>query len=199
MSSTAFVKNGEFYLASRNRVIYRDKLSRAKKLFTADSVLRGKFEGRQPQAVVAANWLLPQALSEFDYEYAIQWETAGPGIQKNKLKLKDYQGLVFNVYDMKKRKYLSVTGVITSCQAMRIQHVDLVCRKTFDWKTPEELIEFSKGNYKYFTFGEKLGPREGIVIRDDEGDEVESPENKMNAMWSFKVINPEFKMKYQDD
>jgi hypothetical protein len=50
----------------------------------------------------------------------------------------------------------------------------------------DELYKYSKGNY------DNGHVREGVVIRADTGAFMPLPEDKMHAMWSFKVINPDY-------
>jgi hypothetical protein len=192
MSSTAFVKDGEFYVCSRNMIIYRDRVKRAIKTINSSRV--DSLRNQKPQIIVAAKWDLPRVLND-SKGWAIQWETAGPGIQKNRMGLKDYEGFIFNLYGVEDRKFAQMPTLLFFCDKHNYSMVPDVQVRTFDWKSVDDLLEASKGSYSNGT------PREGIVIRafDSNSIWIDEPTKKMHAMWSFKVINPDYRLKYQDE
>lgn len=117
--------------------------------------------------------------------FALQGEIAGPGIQGNRLGLEETQLFIFNVFDIKKGKYVdfelisdflntgegnSVPFVPIDCRVQRLEK-EQVTDKNF-W------LELAKGKYP------SGYPREGIVVRT-----IDEPRI------SFKVINNDFLLK----
>lgn len=103
---------------------------------------------------------------------AIQWETCGPGIQKNPMGLKDLDGFMFSAYNIHKKRYLPLHEMKALSQAMGFPMVRIL----------EEGDSFSKEGIETRGEGTYLNgkPREGVVIR--------SQESKL----SFKVINLDY-------
>lgn len=119
---------------------------------------------------------------------AIQGEMIGFGIQGNKYALKSTECWVFNVVDIDTRRYYSNAEVIEFCNTYGFKCVpDLgECDLTDDI---DALVEMAKGN-------SKLNPkvnREGIVFR------PVTPIHDPDFGWvSFKAINPNFLLKYDE-
>jgi hypothetical protein len=109
---------------------------------------------------------------------AIQGEIVGQGIQGNKYKLKDRELYIFNVYnDLGRFTHLGMKKFIGYFGIKPVPEVPLNYSKD---SNITELVEMSKGN-------SLLNPdtiREGIVIRN------------IIQRESFKVINPDFLLKY---
>lgn len=105
---------------------------------------------------------------------ALQWETCGPGIQKNSAGLTALDGYAFSAYDIVKKEYYNMQQLISLCEYLQFP----MCRII------EEGAEFSiygiesmgEGKYK------NGSQREGVVVR-----------SKLNTIdgkpISFKVIN----------
>ena len=109
---------------------------------------------------------------------ALQFELAGPGIQGNKLGLKELTPFLFNIWDIEKQIYFD--GNYTLTYAEEIFNFPTV--KILDWGngfnfTDEQLRKMAEGTY------DNGKQREGIVIRPL----FESRHNNMRV--SFKVIN----------
>lgn len=124
------------------------------------------------------------------YGLVLQGELIGPGIQGNKYKLTETDIRVFNVYSIEEQKYLP----ISICDILGVQTVPVLQM----FELPNEidtLVEMSKGNSQLANV-----PREGIVIRPlEEIKEYELVPGKLVAnRFSFKVINPEFSLKYEE-
>lgn len=120
-------------------------------------------------------------LTEFS-GLAIQGEVCGPGIQGNKLGLKELNFFVFNLFDMEKKEYLNPDSVIKVCSSLSLPSVPVAERKTKFKHTQDSLLELARGNY----LGTKT-PREGIVVRSNDG------------VVSFKVINNDFLLHYKGE
>lgn len=108
---------------------------------------------------------------------AIQWETVGPGIQKNPLGLKEVSALAFSAFNFDKREYLSFDDFLELCSQIGIPTVEVIAVGT----------EFNMDSDQLRTFAEGLYPsgkqREGVVIRPLQEMQVG------NERLSFKVIN----------
>jgi len=115
---------------------------------------------------------------------AIQGEVCGPGIQKNKLGLKELELHVFNIFDIVGRTYLDYDKVVAFCKKYNIPMVTLVAEgSTFGYNI-EELVKLA--SEQTYPTG---GPAEGIVIRPKEGFRSEV----LKKVWSGKVLNEKYK------
>lgn len=107
----------------------------------------------------------------------LQGEIIGDKIQGNKYKINGYDFYAFNLIIDDKRYGASYINLFNNIKAVPL--ID----KSFKLKnTIPEMVEYAKGN-------SVIAPikREGIVIRN------------YNNNISFKVINPEFLLKYEED
>ncbi len=134
-----------------------------------------------------------QIVKKYDLEnkipegYAIQGEIAGPGIQSNRMKLKQCQLFIFNVYNIHENRYLNYLEserFLSSTFPYEVSVPTLVQSSYFNY-TLDELIESAKGEYP------GGHPREGIVVRPME--EVYS--ETLRGRLSFKVINNDYLLK----
>lgn len=127
-----------------------------------------------------------------------QGELCGPGIQSNKLGLKEKEWFIFNIFvsttgKMDSYEKLDLIGMLGMCERFGLKHVPLVnAEDKFDFKatnsideTVENLLKYVD-NFKYRTYFEDASPNqiaEGLVFR-------------MNDMTnSFKVISNKFLLK----
>lgn len=127
-----------------------------------------------------------------------QGELCGPGIQSNRLGLKEKEWFIFNVFVSTTGKYdsyekLDLIGMLAMCERFGLKHVPLVDFKDkFDFKTGdsidvmvENLLKYVD-NFKYRTYFEDASPNqvaEGLVFR-------------LNDMTnSFKVVSNKFLLK----
>lgn len=175
-SFTAYLNNGEFGVCSRNLELTEDDTN------TYWKVARG----------LELHNRLTRACETLGYKnLAIQGELIGNGIQKNKYNLHDIQLKVFNVFDIDRGRHLDAYDYANVLVTMRLDPVPGLGRITFDENTTvESLIEFSKG----FSKLNPKTPREGLVFRP----EVETYDQDLRGRLSFKVINPEFLLKYDE-
>jgi len=152
-SSTAFKWKGSFGVCSRNMELERDE--------------------NNGYWIVALKHNLEEKLPD---GIAIQWETCGPGIQKNPMDLSNIQGFMFSAYDISKQRYLEVHSMIKLSEEIDFPMVKILDREE----------EFSSDGID--TLGEGFyangNPREGVVIR--------SIFNEGDSPISFKVINLEY-------
>jgi RNA ligase (TIGR02306 family) len=108
---------------------------------------------------------------------ALQWETVGPGIQKNPLGLKEIDGFAFDAYLFKERRYCSFVELESLCKEIgfpRAPFVSAGAEFNFD---SDQLRRLAEGTYQS---GKQ---REGIVIR------PMTPMTAGHDRVSFKVIN----------
>lgn len=152
-SGTAFNYNGRFGVCSRNWEL-RD--------------------GNNVYWLVARKYSLRELLPS---GYAVQWETVGPGIQKNPLGLPAVDGLLFNVYYIHERRYVGHDEVRAWARYFSMPMVKEVrAGESFDL-SDDELRELAEGTYQN---GKQ---QEGIVIR------PVTEQIVAGDRLSFKVIN----------
>lgn len=120
--------------------------------------------------------------------FAIQGETAGPGIQDNHYGLKEVQLFVFNVYDIDHSRYLDYVEFVAFCRLYGLQTVPIVEDNLVLDHTVEQLLDLAKGNYPG---GHR---REGLVIRTVK----EQHSQALKGRASFKVVNNEYLLKAKD-
>jgi len=115
---------------------------------------------------------------------AIQGEICGIGINKNPYNFKDLRFFVFNVIDIDKNKRFNYYEKLEFCTMLGLEQVPFVGKFIMDKEfTVNDMIEKAK---RQSVFGENV-LREGIVIRNVNDDHM-----------SFKAINPEFLLKYDE-
>lgn len=122
-------------------------------------------------------------INKLPNDYAIQFETVGPGIQKNRLELSEIDMRVFNVWDCKKRCYLDFKDAFYFAYLKSLPFVEIIDEDViFNFDTDEQLRKYAEGKYK----GTK-NDREGLVFRP-------MKETIVNGeRLSFKVINLNYK------
>ena len=127
-----------------------------------------------------------------------QGELCGPGIQSNRLGLKEKEWFVFNVFTSDTGKMDSYTKcdllqLLNLCEHFGLQHVPLIpFEAKFDFKSTTDIDETVNNllkyvdSIKYRTFFEDASPNqiaEGVVFR------------KNDMTYSFKVISNKFLLK----
>jgi RNA ligase (TIGR02306 family) len=112
----------------------------------------------------------------------IQGEIAGPGIQKNRLELKEHQFFVFNVFNITTGEYFDYYDMLDVCLELGLQTVPIEETGNCFGYTLEELLEKAKGNYPSGQY------KEGIVIRPMN----EMYSDRLHGRLSFKVISNDF-------
>ena len=120
--------------------------------------------------------------------YAIQGETAGPGIEKNPYGAKELSLFVFNVYDIDAACYLSFADYLSFCARHKLLMAPVLDPDfVLDHDIPQ-LLEMAQGSYPS---GKN---QEGIVIRPLK----EQVSEVLNGRLSFKVINNDHLLKKKD-
>lgn len=173
-SFTAFVRQGEFGICSRN--LWMDETDESNLLarIARSMKLAEKFQAAREQ---------------LGYDIAIQAEVIGPGIQKNKYALKAVEMYVFNVINIDTGQLLPHAQMLQVLEELALlpppQLGTLVLNHSVD-----ELVALAEG-------ASVLNPqaqREGIVLRPL----VEEYDADLGGRLSFKAINPKFLLKYDE-
>ena len=119
----------------------------------------------------------------------IQGEIVGPGLQKNRLGLKEVSLFAFNVYDIARAAYLSHDEARTFLAGANIPAVETVERGASFAHTQESLLILAEGKYAGTS-----NEREGIVIRP----QTELRSDILGGRLSFKAISNRFLLKETD-
>lgn len=121
---------------------------------------------------------------------AIQGELCGPGIQKNRLGLKEADCWLFNVFILPEGEYCSLAQLIAITGSLKMKTVPI--EEIFEANGKEHVqldwwLERAKGLYE--NFGDGKNRKEGIVVR--------STSNILagDTRISFKVISNDFLLK----
>lgn len=122
-------------------------------------------------------------------ELAIQGEICGPGIQKNRLGLKEPGLFVFNVYNHKNGRYLNDEQMREFCAQNGLVAVPVVEQGESFIHTQESLLALAEGKYPGTST-----EREGIVIRPLQ----ERRSEVLGGRLSFKAISNRFLLKEGD-
>jgi len=120
----------------------------------------------------------------------LQGELVGEGIQGNKLKIKGQKIFFYNAYDRESARYLNYKEFIAVCAKLGIPTVPII---TGDFSLSGHNVD---SLVDYATRKSEMNPdvwAEGMVIRPLE--EMRDPDL---GRLSFKVINPNFLLKYED-
>jgi RNA ligase (TIGR02306 family) len=120
-------------------------------------------------------------------EIALQGELYGSSIQKNKYKINEHRFAIFNVFNVTTGQYMDYDAMLETIKELDLEMVPFICKQILRFNSVDEIVEFAKGP-------SKLNPdteREGIVVRPLQ----ETQDRKLGRL-SFKVINPEFLLKY---
>ncbi len=173
-SLTAFVRQGEFGLCSRN--LWLDETDETNLLARVARTLRLEEKLRDARA-------------RLDRDVALQAEVIGPGVQKNKYALPGVAIRVFNVLDVDAYRLLDHGDGLKLLEAVGLEPVPQLGTLVLDHDV-DRLVAFSEGP-------SALNPkaqREGVVLRPL----VEEHDEDVGGRLSFKVVNPKFLLKYDE-
>lgn len=115
----------------------------------------------------------------------VQGEVCGPGIQKNRLCLKDIDFFVFRIYDQLRKEYVGWETLTMLCKELGLKHVPLDSfGENFDF-TLDQLLAKAEGKYDG-----TQNEREGLVFH------LRDHDPKQFGGWtSFKVISNRYLLK----
>lgn len=133
---------------------------------------------------VSERYDIEERLRSLGGNFSLQGEIVGPGIQKNRLGLKDVDFYVFNVVDVALNRRLSLDDALEVAGKVGIPFVPILERgESFNYSA-DGLLDRAKGLYKdHFPDARHNQEMEGIVIR------------SVCGLISFKAINNDFLLK----
>ena len=134
---------------------------------------------------MARKYKLEEKLEGMDV--AIQAETYGLGIQKNKLGSIVVDIQVFDIFNIRKFAYVDFKDLIGICNSFDLPMVEVIYVGDFKWTSVDELVEFA--SVQDYPNG---NPAEGIVIRPI----VEAHSEALSGRMAIKAISPHFLLKY---
>ena len=162
-SMTCYQMKGEFGVCSRNLDLKRDENNS----FWATAIAED-IEAKM------------RAVDEY-WDFAVQGELIGPGIQDNIYKLSRPEFRVFDVYNIQAGEYLKPDARRALIERMGLKHVPVLHGEFELTHTVEELIEAADGKS---VMGDIVGPlREGVVYKQVDGG------------MTFKVISNQYLLK----
>jgi RNA ligase (TIGR02306 family) len=173
-SFTSYLNEDIFGICSRNLDLMRDE--------DADGNIKNVF-----WKTAVKIGLEDRVRSLGNLNLGFQGELAGPGIQKNKYGLTDYEIFFFNVYDIDEHKYLDLHDFQCVIEGIGLRTVPILDVIELN-HTVDQLVEMSKGSSIL-----KPVKREGIIFRPI----IEDFDPKLGRL-SFKVINPEFLLQHKE-
>ncbi|MBC7777271.1 MAG: RNA ligase (ATP) [Phycisphaerae bacterium] len=167
-SVTYYLKEGHFGVCSRNLELLEDP---------DNSIWQ-----------VARALDLENKLAALGRDCALQGEIVGEGIQKNKYQLRGQQVFFFNVFDINAYRYLDFPEFQAMLERLEITSTPVLETNYLLSNDIPKLVEMSVGKSALNADAH----REGIVIRPI------TERQDMIGRVSFKAINPEFLLKYDD-
>jgi hypothetical protein len=147
----------------------------------ADGALRAcsrNFELKERPDTAAWQLVAKYDLAQQRLPLALQFEIVGPGVQKNRLGLRELDLRLFNVWHIEQRRYLDFADMLAVAQSLGLPAVDLVeVGEAFDLRDDEALRRYAERTYP------NGATAEGVVIRPTQEIQVNG------ERLSFKVIN----------
>lgn len=153
-SMTCYLIEGEFGVCSRNMDLKRDENNSFWATAIAEDV-----EGKM--RAVDEHW-----------DFAIQGELVGPGVQGNIYKLSKLEYRVFDVYNIQTGEYLKPAARRELIERMGLKHVPVLSAQASLYDTlgitdMPQLLKFAEGKS---VMGDIAGPeREGVVFKEVDG------------------------------
>ena len=176
-SCTVYLRDGEFGVCSRNIDLVRDENNTFWKM------------------AIAMN--LEGVMRRYGKNIALQGELIGEGVQGNKYGLSGHRLLFFNVFDIDKCEYLDLFDMLATFEDLEIGIHERVPLLSSNYRPGNDIDFLVKESIASSRINHDI-PREGIVIRPivERLDLLLSKERFNNGRVSFKVINPEFLLKF---
>lgn len=172
-SATYYIKDGEFGVCSRNMELKENDTNKYWQM-ARQLDLRNK--------MMAKGW-----------NFSIQGEICGPGIQANRMGFKENKLLIYNVWDIDKQAYVDDPLLPMIVHGLDLELVPTVYVGPWKWDSVENLLAFADGlNYPNHTT-ENPSPAEGVVIRPCN----EAYSEVLGGRLSIKAISNRFLMKYE--
>ncbi len=175
-SATYYIRDGVFGVCSRNLEIEEDSQNTFWKVAKALSI--------------------EEKMRSLNGNYALQGELVGEGIQYNKMRMKGNTVFFFNLFKIDTFEYVSYANFMRLMKELELPTVPVLNDNFILPDSISDLVEMSK-------IKSSLQPAmwaEGIVIRllDEKLDRSLLRDLGGHGRISFKVINPEFLLKYNE-
>jgi hypothetical protein len=171
-SVTYFVKDGKFGVCSRNLELPFDENN-------------GFWKG-------AIMYGIEEKLLSFGKDIAIQGELIGEGIQGNKYELKGLDVYFYQAFNIKSQNYYGYQTFTALLKLLGLKQVPVLNISYVLADKIEDLVSLSVGK----SVLNQKAQREGIVIRPLQEIYDYDFKSLVSGRLSFKVINPEFLLKY---
>jgi RNA ligase (TIGR02306 family) len=175
-SVTYFIKDTKFGVCSRNLELIEDE---------ENSLWR-----------MARELEIENKLKTLDGNFAIQGEIIGEGIQGNKYRLKGQRVYFFNLFNIDKYEYATNDDLKQTLALLDLKMAPIISEDFILNNDIESLVSYAKIKSNLC----KDVWAEGIVIRPNGKNNFQGISNNLlnSGRISFKVINPEFLIKYND-
>ena len=186
-SFTAFIRDGEVGICSRNMQIKLD--SESDNIY---NIVAKKYN-------LEGNFKELRESERIPYDFAIQGEIIGPGIQKNRYKLAEPELYLFDYWNIEKQRDIGFyaddeeksifadINLETVSKMLAIPHVPIIDSNFKMTDDVDALVAYSIDK----SVLNKDAWREGVVYRAKYNSECTKYDNRV----SFKAINPEFLVK----
>ena len=115
----------------------------------------------------------------------IQFEQAGPGVQQNKLGLKELEMFIFNIKNLDTGKYYGYVELCNFCNQNNLPMVPVLGIITYEDGITFDQLQKQADELKYST----NGPAEGFVLRPI----IPKYSQSLRKMLSVKFINRNYK------
>lgn len=173
-SFTAFVREGEFGVCSRN--LWMDETDESNLLVRVakQSHLEEK---------------LRNLAAHLGFDVALQAELIGPGVQRNKYGLKELSLRAFNLLNLQTGALLDHASMLEAFHSVGVESVPQLGTLVLNHRV-DDLVAFAEGT----SVLKKEVQREGVVLRPL----VEEYDADLGGRLSFKAINPKFLLKYDE-
>jgi hypothetical protein len=171
-SVTYFVKDGKFGVCSRNLELPFDENN-------------GFWKG-------ALMYDIEEKLLSLKRDIAIQGELIGEGIQGNKYELKGLDVYFYQAFDIRTQMYSSLQELGLLLDSLQLKQVPVLSSSYALTNKIDALVSLSIGK----SILNIKAQREGIVIRPINEIHDYDFKSLVSGRLSFKVINPEFLLKY---
>jgi len=135
----------------------------------------------------AVNLGIEEKMRWAGFNFSLQGELIGPGIQKNKYGLTEMDVYFFNAFDIDERRFFDLHDFQCLVEGLGLKTVPILDVVELN-HTVDQLVEMSKANSIL-----KAVKREGIIFRPI----IEDTDRKLGRL-SFKVINPEFLLQHKE-
>lgn len=174
-SSTYYYNNNKFGVASRN-IEFKDSSENS----FWNVARKESFEQK-----------LRNIWEDYGFNIALQGEIVGPGIQKNRLQLKEHTVYFFNAFNIDRQEYLSNFELEEICNKYNLNMVPIIERAHVMHTDVKKYVN-DFNNLKHPMY--KGSQSEGVVIRPNK--EIW---DSFHRRISFKVINNAFLLKGGED